>query len=37
MSAKLPPEEERVKRGWGGLDNARDCLDPETERPWLEE
>lgn len=23
--------------GWGGLDNARDCLDPETERVWLDE
>lgn len=36
-SARLPPDEERANMGWGGLDNARDCLDPETEREWLDE
>lgn len=37
ISARFPPEEERVKSGCGGLDIARDCLDPETERVWPEE
>lgn len=37
MSARLPPEDERVNSGCGGLDIARDCLDPEMVREWLEE
>lgn len=37
ISARLPPEEERVNSGCGGLDMARDCLDPGAGRLWLEE
>lgn len=34
MSARFAPEDVRWSIGWVSFDMARDCLDPETERPW---
>ena len=36
-SARLVPEDERVKSGWLGRDMARDCLDPDIDLTWLPE
>lgn len=36
-SPRFPPEDERVNCGCGGLEIARDCLDPEADRLWLDE
>lgn len=36
-SARFVPEDERGNSGWLGRDMARECLEPDMERPWLPE
>ena len=33
-SARFVPDDERWNNGCAGRDMARDCLDPDMERPW---